>query len=196
MEAAAAAPRPRLLLLVLAAAATLVPEVTGERRRGGTGGRPRGARTGPGLWLAPSLSQTWRGAGGAGGGAWAGAGLSCSGRRHASRGWGAEAGLGPGSERGWTCPAARGRPGCRLSGGSGVGRSRPGSGAALWGASGRGPTAGGCEAGRDRQSWDCSLFPSGRCVALSRAPHPERVGAPGSGVPGGIGVRGGFQGGV
>lgn len=69
MEAAAAAPRPRLLLLVLAAAATLVPGTTGERRRGGAGGRLRGARAGPGLWLAPSLSQTWRGAGGAGGGA-------------------------------------------------------------------------------------------------------------------------------
>lgn len=74
MEAAAAAPRPRLLLLVLAAAATLVPGTTGERRRGGAGGRLWGARAGPGLWLAPSLSQTWRGAGGAGGGSGPGPG--------------------------------------------------------------------------------------------------------------------------
>lgn len=97
MEAAAATPRPRLLLLMLAAAATLVPEATGEQRRGRAGGKLRGARAGPGLWLTP-LSQTWRGAGGAGGGTRAG--LSWSGRRLASRGRAAEAGRRRGSERG------------------------------------------------------------------------------------------------
>lgn len=70
--------------------------------------------------------------------------------------------------------------------GGGVGRSRPGSWAALWGASGRGPRGGGCETGRDRQSWGCSPVPARRCVALSQAPHPDRVGPPGFGGPGGV----------
>lgn len=179
MDAAAAAPRPRLLLLVLAtAAATLVPGATGERRRGGAGGRLRGARAGPGLWLAPSLSQTWRGAGGAGGGA--GPGPVWPGLTAATRTTGGERGRGgagacvrarvdlPRSGRPPLNPAPRGR--WRRA-------ERSEGRAALRGARGRGPRAGGGvrPAGPGGAGAPCGVV---------WAPHPEREGARGSRGPG------------
>lgn len=192
MEAAAAAPRPRLFLLVLAAAAaaTLVPGAAGEQRRGGAGGRPRGARAGPGLWLAPSLSQTWRGAGGAGGGARAG--FSWRGCRHASRGRGEEAGRGRVSEHGWTCPAVPGFcfPAEVASGGAVRGWGLPFG--EEW------ARAEGCEGGRHWPSRGCSPpSPLGSCVAWSRAPPPQagcfEAPGPGAGLGSEVASRAGCE---
>lgn len=195
MEVAAGAPRSRLLLFVLAATATLAPEATGERRRGGAGGGCGARRPGP---ASGSLLLFLKH------GAGPGAQVAAPGRRPdfkclaaATRAAGGRPrrGEGVGSSAGGRARQPAAARAADSEGGS-VGRSRPGLGAALWEASGRRPRAPGCEALLDLESWGCPRVPASRCVALSRAPHPELLGASGSGGPGGVGGGGGFQGGV
>lgn len=138
------------------------------------------------------FSQTWRGAGGAGGGTRAG--LSLVWPPLASRGRQRRRGRGVGLSA-VNVPGSLQPPRLLALHGGGVGRSRPGSWAALWERVGAGRGAEGVRLA-ETAAGAAPRFPRGAAWRCPRHRTLIELVPPGIGGPGGVRVGGSFQGGV